>query len=566
MHPLACIAALLLLGSWLQPLHFLPWVSWHSEVLGFASVFFLALSLLSAQMWRARSCSSQVALPGAVLILLALGLLVALQWLGGLISFAGDALVLGLYLFLCAMAWGLGYDQGVKCEQALVRQRQGIEMLAWTLVAGAFVSAVIAQVQTFEVWESLSLINRMPQLRRPGGNLGQPNQLATLLIMGLASLLFLHHIKRLGLLAAGSLFIVLSLGLAATESRTGLLSLVMFSIWCLEGYRRSVLRIRPWVVLGSLAFLVALFFAWPIWMSAGGLLATEVGLDMKAGSRLVVWPQLFDAIALRPWAGWGLREVSTAHNTVADAYLVSEPFTYAHNIVIELALGMGIPLALLMLIVTGAWLWKRIKASTDIGAWYCLAAVLPVAVHSMLEFPFAYAYFLVPVMFLLGSLDALHKSQSIMRVSTCRVAMSILLVTGVAAWTAVEYVKIEEDFRVARFEALNLGKTPQDYGRPTVLLLTQLDALLTAARIEPQADMEAATIVLLGKAANRFPWPATQNRYALSLALNSQPDEARRQLQVLRALHGDKTYDQIRENWKGLAQERIPPLREFVFP
>ncbi|WP_413857737.1 Wzy polymerase domain-containing protein [Candidatus Aalborgicola defluviihabitans] len=38
-------------------------------------------------------------------------------------------------------------------------------------------------------------------------------------------------------------------------------------------------------------------------------------------------------------------------------------------------------------------------------SWYCLAVVVPVAVHSMVEFPFAYAYFLVPVMFALGALD-----------------------------------------------------------------------------------------------------------------------------------------------------------------
>ncbi len=36
---------------------------------------------------------------------------------------------------------------------------------------------------------------------------------------------------------------------------------------------------------------------------------------------------------------------------------------------------------------------------------YCLALTLPVAVHSMLEVPFAYAYFLVPVMFAVGALE-----------------------------------------------------------------------------------------------------------------------------------------------------------------
>ncbi len=566
MHPLSFVAALLLLSSWLQPLHILPWVSWHSEVLAFVSVFLLALGLLGVRLWRAHGRSSHMVLPAPVLVWLALVVLVAVQWLSGLISFAGDALVLGLYFFLCALAWGLGHGQGAMDEEARARQRQAIEALAWTLVLGAFASAVIALVQTLEVWESASWINRMPQLRRPGGNLGQPNHLSTLLVMGLASLLFLYHLKRLGLFAAGSIFIVFSIGLAATESRTGLLSLVILSVWCLVGFGLSAFRMRPWVVLTGLALLVALFFAWPVLLSAAALVTADARLDTKAGSRLVVWPQLIEAIALRPWTGWGLREVSTAHNSVVDAYTVSEPFTYAHNLVLELALGMGVPLALLMLGVTGVWLWRRLKASTHIWAWYCVAAVLPVAVHSMLEFPFAYAYFLVPAMFLLGSLDALQRTRSVLRVSTSSVAVCTLLVTAVAGWSTVEYVRVEEDFRVARFEALNLGKTPPDHGRPEVFLMTQLDALLNAARIEPYAGMKAETVALAGKVAKRFPWPATQNRYALSLALNGQPNEARRQLQVMRTLHGEETYGEIRVSWQALAQERAPSLKGFTFP
>lgn len=566
MHPFAFVAALLLLGSWLQPLHILPWVSWHSEVLAFVSVFSLALGMLGAQLRRARGWSSHVVLPAPVLVWLALGVLVALQWWGGLISFAGDALVLGLYLSLCALAWVLGHGQGATDEEALARRCQAIEALAWTLVVGAFSSAVIALVQTFDVWPNVSWINRMPGLRRPGGNLGQPNQLATLLIMGLASLLFLSHLKRLGLPVAACLFVVLSVGLAATESRTGLLSLVMLSVWCLVGYGRSAFRIRPWVVLAGLAVLVALFFAWPVWMSAGGLMTADARLNTSAGSRLMVWPQLIEAIGLRPWAGWGLHGVSTAHNAVADAYAVSEPFTYAHNLVLDLAVGMGVPLTLVVLTVTGVWVWRRLKASTHIWAWYCVAAVVPVAVHSMLEFPFAYAYFLAPVMFLLGSLDALQPNGSVLRVRTSSVAVSALLVAGVAGWSAVEYTKIEEDFRVVRFESMNMGKTPLDYERPTVLLLTQLDALLNAGRIVPRAGMDAETLALAGQVAKRFPWPATQNRYALSLALNGQPDEARRQLKVMRALHGEETYDQIRMSWQVLAQERSPALKEFALP
>ncbi|MBK7549979.1 MAG: pilin glycosylation ligase domain-containing protein [Rhodoferax sp.] len=36
----------------------------------------------------------------------------------------------------------------------------------------------------------------MQTLRRPGANLGQPNQLATLLLMGMVSLAYLYELAR----------------------------------------------------------------------------------------------------------------------------------------------------------------------------------------------------------------------------------------------------------------------------------------------------------------------------------------------------------------------------------
>jgi len=64
----------------------------------------------------------------------------------------------------------------------------------------------------------------------------------------------------------------------------------------------------------------------------------------------------------------------------------------------------------------------------------------------------------------------------------------------------------------------------------------------------------------------RFPWPATQNRYALSLALNGNPAEALRQMKVMRALHGEANYLQIRKNWEALAAGKYPQLTQIALP
>ena len=68
------------------------------------------------------------------------------------------------------------------------------------------------------------------------------------------------------------------------------------------------------------------------------------------------------------------------------------------------------------------------------------------------------------------------------------------------------------------------------------------------------------------KVAMRFPWIANQNRYALCLALNGNPDEATRQLKVIRAMHGDKTYQAIKTSWQELAHTQYAQLEAIALP
>lgn len=563
--------ALLLIVSWLVPLHFLPWVSWHSEMLSFFTVLLLTSYALLSALKKDRS--GLIFFPAAALPLLALGLLAGIQGSMGLVTFWGDVFVFEFYMALCVMCLALGFASG---RQALAPgsnardrgyENPALTLLAFTLVLGAFASAVVAFAQVFELWEHASWINRMPQLRRPGGNLGQPNQLATLLLMGMASLLFLYESGKLKALPSVLVFLVLCTALAATESRTGVVSFLALSGWWFLKNQRVGFHVSPRTIALTVVGFLVLFWVWP---SIFAFIQHSSGFGVKvntaAGPRLVVWPQLVEAVAQRPWWGWGLREVSEAHNAVVHAYAVSSPFSYSHNILLDLAVGVGVPLTALLVLVAGAWLWRRVRSANQLLPWYCLAVALPVAVHSMLEFPFAYAYFLVPVMFSLGALESMAGAKPVLHVGVRSAAALLLGVSFVAAWSVVEYVGIEEDFRVARFEALRLGQTPGDYQRPDVVLLTQLGALLEGARISPKPGMRVEELELAKKVALRYPWAATQNRYALSLALNGNPDEALRQLRVMRAMHGEKTYTEIKANWTTLAQEKYPLLRDLKLP
>jgi O-antigen ligase len=515
-----------------------------------------------------------IRLPKIAIIFLALTGIVLVQVLIGDIRFFGDGLTLVFYFALAVLAMGAGFNlASARMELAGIPNRclSYTQYMAIGLLVASAVSVVLCLAQAFSIWGDAEWIARLPRLRRPGGNLGQPNQLATLLVMGIASLAFLSETKKLSALTASCLYFLLLVGVALTESRSGLLSCMALAVWWFARRRSASFNVSAGAVLSGIVLLPVLLWVWPLffgWVQAGGLIAgTEwEPMNVAAGVRLVIWPQLIEAILQRPWFGWGLREVSTAHNAVLHAYSLGEPFTYAHNILLDLAVGLGIPLTLIICALSGHWFIRRIRQVQTTHAWYCVALIVPLGIHSMVEFPFAYAYFLVPLCFAAGILEGLLAPSKAIQVNWLGAAIVFCATTLVMAWSLWEYVVMEEDFRVARFEVLRIGQTPTDYVHPDIYLLTQLAALNEVSRLVPVSGMSAERIAMVRKVAMRFPWTATQNRYALVLALNGNPVEAKRQLLVMRAMHGEKNFKAIQASWVELARTKYPQLAAIAFP
>jgi O-antigen ligase len=546
---------LLLMCSFLQSFNTLPWKAAHSEV--------FALSAVLAWGWSVvrRNTAVQIRLNTPIIALLCLSLLIAIQYATGHIQFGGDAIVLLIYVYLSISALLIAQWHGDDAAWPIA--------LAFVLLVTALMSALIALVQALGVWADLGWILQYPGFRRPGANLGQPNHLGTLLVMGAASLIYLHQRLGISRLMVMLLSFLLLVGTGITESRTGLLSGIVFCLWWFA--RRQVfLRALhwPWVVASVLA-LIAIMWGWPPLIShiqEAGPLQRGAAINTAAGIRLDVWQQLWTAVWMEPWLGWGLRGVSTALNAVQHTYAQSAPFTYAHNIVLDMVIGMGIPLAGLALCAAGVWIWRRVKKAQTIESWYAVGLLIPFGVHSLFEYPFAYAYFLVPAMLAIGMLE--QGSELRARTVISRKAISGILISfgALLIWVGVEYIDIEEDFRIARFESLNLGQIPAGYEPPNIVLLTQLKALVATTRTTPKPNMSHEEIDLLRTATLRFSWVPVQNSYALSLALNGYPQEAIRQLKVLRATHGGKVYEGIKANWTELAHTKYPQLKLLALP
>lgn len=541
--------------GFLQSFNTLPWRAAHSEIFAFLAVLTWFLGVAR------QNSAIQMRLNAPIAALLCVSMLIAIQYATGQIELAGDATILLIYVFLCISSLLIAqwHDHDAAWPNAL----------ALVLLVTALVSALMALTQALGVWAVSDWILQYSGFRRPGANLGQPNHLATLLLMGAASLIYLDQRLEIGRSVTVLSSLLLLLGMGITESRTGLLSGLTLCIWWFA--RRQVfVRVLhwPWVATCALG-LIAIMWVWPPLIShihEAGPRQEGVTINTAAGIRLEVWKQLWDAAWTKPWLGWGLRGVSTALNAVQHNYTQSSPFTYAHNIILDMMIGMGIPLAVLVVCAAGVWMWQRVKNIETMRSWYAVGLLIPFGVHSLFEYPFAYAYFLVPAMLAIGMLEQSSERSVTIVISSKIVSGMLFLFGSILIWLSVEYFNIEEDFRIARFESINLGQTPAGYEPPNILLLTQLKAMVAATRTVPRPNMPAEEIDQLRAATLRFPWVPVQNTYALSLALNGNSQEAIRQLKVLRATHGEKVYEGIKTTWTELAQTKYPQLKALALP
>jgi hypothetical protein len=554
---LAGLGSLALVASWLAPNHYPPWTSFHGESAAFAALCFFC---------AARAFSPEPAMLGRVpLLALLLIALVWAQWAAGQIAYFGDAVGSSLYIMGFALAWWLGENSARPGEQV-----DPFLLLAALVVAGAALSVFIALLQWLRLESMLGVLaaERGPNMRAYG-NLGQPNHLSTLVLMATVFALVLHVrgvLERWQLIA---LVVWFSIGLTFAESRSALLGAL--ALGSLVVAKRGDLPGLPWrrLVAGWWVLLLVLALLWP---GLNELLYLQPPREAQLthdNARAVMWKQSLAGIGESPWVGYGWRQSMVGQKVGANQVPGWLATDYAHNIVLDVLLWVGLPLGLLLTAVAAWWLVRallRLRGPTQVFAY---AVVVPVLVHSLFEFPFAYSYFLFPSAWLLAWVAQLQGPAAAPGGHGAwirRGALAATLLFGaLGAAFAVEYLEVEEDYRVMRFELRRVGKRPAEHQAPDLKLLTQLDELLKLGRLEAHAGMPPRDIERLRVASANFGWATLDLSYVVALGLNGDAAGASRQLAQLRDVYGKETWVQARQRFRELQQQH-PQLASVAVP
>lgn len=536
--------------AWLVPNHYPPWVSAWSDALAIAALLLLsinALILTDADCHVSWQLPTMAALCFAVLLA---------QLTSGLLLFAGDALMAASYVSLWLSSVLIGRLLTSRAENIDV-----LNTLAATWLFAALISVGIALAQWTGALNLGIYTVDLPPGARPFGNVAQPNHLSTVCFLGLCGLLCLQqHLRVKGgafWLAAGFLL----WGIVMSQSRTGWLQVGVLVVWGLIMHRRAGLKIMRAQLLSLGVLFIFGVLVWPVVCDAM-LLTNSRTLDdqMQAGNRLPYWHAMFDAILREPLRGYGWLQVGAAQQRVAIYHpIINEYFDYSHNLILDLLLWNGIPFGGVIVALLLWWFIAHIRTCCDGRAAWLLAALFGVMVHAMLEYPLAYAYFLIPVGLTMGAVEVFAPATGpVLCVSRWTLLAFTLGLAGMFVAIASEYLQAEENYRIQRMELAHIGTDRIVTPAPHLPLLTQLDARLQAAHIDPAAGMQQEQVDGLRRVTTRYGFLPMLSRYALALALNGNMPEAVRQLQIGQRVWGQKAYDAAKLQFDELFARKCP--------
>lgn len=512
--------------------------------------------LLAAALWSLFALSGAAAgwVPRAGAVVwgfVGLAAVVAAQSVGRMLAYPsvgwlGVALLLG-----AAVTAGLGLR--------LSRNPAWLALASAALLAQGLAEVAIGLLQ-FAMWQEprasqwlaghagwVFNIVSYPGDGRVYGNLRQPNHYATAVALGLAGLAGLApRLSPRQVLAAA---VALTWALVVSGSRTAAIHAALVCAGVLLAVPGSW-RSRNWLPLLATP---ALFAGWWLLMDVAGhrhwivwLDAVTRQLQQPVDARGIIWRDAWEIFRMRPLTGWGWEQITWAmERGSALGWLHPLPIDNvdnAHDLFLQLLDGVGLVGTAPVVVALLVWGWRVLRpwragpagAARRVALLPGLLAAGFIGLHSLLEYPMWYIYFLFAFAFAMGWAEG-AAGEAVQRASAAGPAWARARWLGVAAgavllaltaratfdyWRASEVYDTDDDATAQ----LRVAAASHNW------FYVPLAEFSTAAGLDLSADTPPAVLeeqlALLERASHVWGDPELLNRRMVLLLLLHRPDEA----------------------------------------
>ena len=367
--------------AWLLPNFAQPWLAFHRDAWAAAMLALVLLGTILKDPMRWR-CSA------TVLGLLAVACIPIFQWLSDLIDLFGDAFLSSCYLLGFCLAVWLGENWS---------RSKGPRPVDVVLSAAAIAALIsvglqlyqMAGLSTGEVLTDIWVLRFSPAQGRPYANMAQPNQLASLLLLGVAGFFWMAWRGWIGRRVLAGVVGLLVVGLALTQARSAMVTTMLLAITSAVLVHKKLVPavVGRWAAALVIWYAIALLLVYAVSVALGVGDGFALGTRTRNETRWLIWTTFWEAALLEPWTGYGWRQtyeglmrVFPSHPQFNDWY-----FEQAHNLFLDLVLWCGIPLGGLLSVAVLLWFRQQRFFARDHGRRIVQGAIVALFVHSFLS-------------------------------------------------------------------------------------------------------------------------------------------------------------------------------------
>lgn len=529
----ACLFGLFCL-PFLYPRHTPPFPSFYNEWL--AALFALGLLALLV----AKPVAARLELPRIALFPLGMLLVLSAQFALGDSAYPSQVFVALVYV-----ASALLLMLAVRTLAQTTNPEALLTLLAWATLIGGLANALAGVLQYWELRSFLDPLIVAKVTPAAYGNLAQANHFANHMALAVTALLYLSAQRKLPLWLAAGFGLALLLGLSLSGSRTAWLYLAaLFALAVLFRMRSDTTAARLFIlstVASLLAFLLmqlALPHMAPKAVVAMERLASQDLLNV----RWDLWSSALRIFAENPWSGAGYHRFAWSHflqhaeagQALHDPVLSPD---FVHNLPLQLLAEFGLAGGLIAGFV-GYWLYAQYRRIDSAERWLLMGMITVLVIHSLLEYPLNYMYFLAPAAVLLALSDDRPITLAV-PVNLSRLFMVVMLILGLSL-LSIEFVS----YQALENAYLRIGKTGRiDSSQDAQLLMQarqfgpffepEVDNIFNALRIEAKRPDKWKTLLAVSTRSIGHKMTASRlYRHILLLALNEDAESASRYLDM----------------------------------